>query len=325
MWTYVLRRVLQAIPTILGVLFILFALFFMVSSPQKIAQRILGEKATEEQVEQWVADHGYDKPLFWNSDPDPGTIAVTDTIFWNYMSDMLTFQFGASDLDDVPIGDKLKAGVGPSLTLTVPVFFVGLVFSIATALVVSLFRGTYIDTMTTFLCVVGMSVVFFLYIIGGQFIFGRLLRWFPISGFSMGHLVHFLMLPVVVGVIAGVSEQIRFYRTVMLNEAARDYIRTARAKGLKYRTILRKHLLKNAMIPVLTNVVMRIPMLFLGALLTESFFGIPGLGRLLFESITNNDFRTMAALVYISSLLYIFANIITDISYTWVDPRVRLS
>ena len=137
-------------------------------------------------------------------------------------------------------------------------------------------------------------------------------------------MTHFLILPWLVGVVAGIGNDVRFYRTIMVNEINSDYIRTARAKGVGDASILFKHLLKNAMIPVLTGVVMAIPFLFLGALLTESFFGIPGLGRLAVEAIQNNDFRSTAAIVYISALLFIVANLVTDISYTLVDPRVRL-
>jgi peptide/nickel transport system permease protein len=163
------------------------------------------------------------------------------------------------------------------------------------------------------------------YIIGGQFLLGRVLRWFPISGWSGRHMVHFLTLPWLVGIIAGLGHNIRFYRTVMVNEINSDYVRTARAKGVGEARLLFVHLLKNAMIPILTAVVMAIPFLFTGSLLLEAFFGIPGLGGLTVEAIMNNDFPTIAAMVYISSLMYIAANLLTDIGYTVVDPRVRLN
>ena len=239
-------------------------------------------------------------PKFFNSSAT-GFGKISQTRFVQYYWDTLRFDFGKSDLDDIPITYKIRKGMGPSLALTVPVFVVGLFVSISVSLVVALFRGTYVDRSALVLCVVGMSIVFFVYIIGGQYYLGKVLRWYPISGWSPRHMTHFLILPWLVGVVAGIGNDVRFYRTIMVNEIN-----------------------KNAMIPVLTGVVMAIPFLFLGALLTESFFGIPGLGRLAVEAIQNNDFRTTAAIVYISALLFIVANLVTDISYTLVDPRVRL-
>ena len=324
MLAYIIRRALLGIPTVLGVLFILFTLFFWVARPEFIAKRALGDKANPEQIEQWVKAHGYHLPKFYNAGAD-GFARVLDTRLARYYIDMLTFDFGRSDLDDIPIVYKIRRGMGPSLSLTVPVFIVGLVIAIGLSLVVALFRGTYVDKSVLVLCVIGMSIVYFLYIIGGQYYLGKVLRWYPISGWSASHMVHFLTLPWLVGIIAGIGEKVRFYRTVMVNEINRDYIRTARAKGVGDRSLLFVHLLKNAMIPILTGVVMAIPFLFTGSLLLESFFGIPGLGRLTVEAIQNHDFRTVSAMVYISALLYIFGNIMTDISYTFVDPRVKLS
>ena len=309
--------------TVLGVLFILFLLFFSFAKPEFIAKKALGDKAREEQILQWIEDHGYGLPKFFNSSAT-GFGKISQTRFVQYYWDTLRFDFGKSDLDDIPITYKIRKGMGPSLALTVPVFVVGLFVSISVSLVVALFRGTYVDRSALVLCVVGMSIVFFVYIIGGQYYLGKVLRWYPISGWSPRHMTHFLILPWLVGVVAGIGNDVRFYRTIMVNEINSDYIRTARAKGVGDASILFKHLLKNAMIPVLTGVVMAIPFLFLGALLTESFFGIPGLGRLAVEAIQNNDFRTTAAIVYISALLFIVANLVTDISYTLVDPRVRL-
>ncbi len=323
MLAYSIRRLVLGLFTVLGVLFILFLLFFSFAKPEFIAKKALGDKAREEQILQWIEDHGYGLPKFFNSSAT-GFGKISQTRFVQYYWDTLRFDFGKSDLDDIPITYKIRKGMGPSLALTVPVFVVGLFVSISVSLVVALFRGTYVDRSALVLCVVGMSIVFFVYIIGGQYYLGKVLRWYPISGWSPRHMTHFLILPWLVGVVAGIGNDVRFYRTIMVNEINSDYIRTARAKGVGDASILFKHLLKNAMIPVLTGVVMAIPFLFLGALLTESFFGIPGLGRLAVEAIQNNDFRTTAAIVYISALLFIVANLVTDISYTLVDPRVRL-
>lgn len=323
MLAYIIRRILLGIPTILGVLFILFVLFFGITTPELIARRVLGDKAQAEQIAIWIEQHGYDLPKFYNAEAS-GADRVLRTQIVQYYRSMLSFEFGVSDLDDVSIGSKIRKGVGPSLALTVPIFLVGLVIAIATALGVAMFRGTYVDHSVLVLCVIGMSIVYFLYIIGGQFLLGRILRWFPISGWSSRHMIHFLTLPWVVGILAGLGHNIRFYRTIMVNEINSDYMRTARAKGLGETRMLFVHLLKNAMIPILTAVVMAIPFLFTGNLLLEAFFGIPGLGGLTVEAIKNNDFSTISAMVYISSLMYIIANLLTDISYTLVDPRVRL-
>jgi len=323
MAAYIIRRLLLGIPTVLGVLLILFTLFFWVARPVDIAKRALGEKAQQEQIDRWIEEHGYHLPKFVNKEAS-GLNRFTETRFVHYFSDMLTFDFGRSDLDDIPIAYKLKKGALPSLCLTVPMFFVGLFLAIALALLIALYRGTYIDRMSLILCVVGMSLVIFVYIMGGQYLFGKMLNWFPISGWAANHPFHFLALPILVGTLAGLGESIRFYRTIMVNEINSDYIRTSRAKGVSDRDILFKHLLKNAMIPILTRLVMAIPFLFMGSLLLESFFGIPGLGYLTVEAILNNDFSTVSAMVYISAIIYIVANLLTDISYTFVDPRVRL-
>jgi peptide/nickel transport system permease protein len=191
---------------------------------------------------------------------------------------------------------------------------------------VAFYRGTYIDQWGLVVCVFLMSISMLFYIIGGQYLFGKLLRWFPISGFENGDSWwKFIILPVVVGVISSLGSYVRFYRTIFLEETGQDYIRTARAKGLGEGTILFKHALKNAMIPILTNVVMSIPFLFMGTFLLEVFFGIPGLGSFTIEAIDANDFAIVRSMVFLSSILYIVGLILTDISYTLVDPRIRFS
>ncbi len=323
MAAYVIRKILMGVPTVLGVLFILFALFFWMSSPEYMAKKSLGDKATETSISNWIKERGYDIPRFYNPDAK-GAGKITNTLLWNYYKKMLSFNFGKSDVDKISITKKIRRGVGPSLMLTVPVFFGGMIIAIFISMLVAIFRGTYVDKVVLIMCVVGMSIVYFLYIMGAQFFFGKVLKWFPISGWSDTHRIHFLVLPIIVGIIAGIAGQIRFYRTIMVNEVNHDYIRTARAKGLGEGGILFGHLLKNAMIPILTSVVMAVPFLFMGSLLMESFFGIPGLGYLTVQAINNNDFSTVSVMVYISSLLFVVANILTDISYTLVDPRVRL-
>ncbi len=323
MFIYIFRRGLMSIPTVIGVLLLLFFLFFMVASPEAMASRALGVKAGEDQVARWIKEKGYDLPKFYNSEA-AGFESVKKTRFYNYFSKMLSFDFGRSDYDGGKVIDKIKRGLGPSLMLTVPVFFGGLIIAISISMIVAIFRGTYVDRLSLVLCVIGMSIVYFLYIMGAQFILGKLLRWFPVSGWSSNLPHYFLTLPILVGIIAALAANVRFYRTVMVNEVNSDYIRTARAKGLAEGAILLRHLLKNAMIPIITSVSMAIPVLFMGSVLTESFFGIPGLGYLMVGAIHNNDFPTISAMVFLSSLIFVVINLLTDITYTFFDPRISL-
>jgi peptide/nickel transport system permease protein len=317
---YLVRRTLYGFVTVLGVLLFLFVLFFMVTTPEDIARKAVGEKAPRAALEQWIVNHGYDKPAFWNP------AAPADTLIVEHFRRALTFDFGRSDADDVPIARRLREGVGPSLTLAVPLFLLEVLVAIALALLVALFRDTYVDRAATVLCVVAMSIAILLYIIGGQFFFGKLLKWFPISGFDARPdvLVRFLTLPLLIGVMSATGEGVRFYRTVFIEEASRDHVRTARAKGLPDVAIMWRHVLRNALIPILTQVVVAIPFLFMGSLLLESFFGIPGLGSMTVDAIHGNDFATLRTMVYIGALLFIAGQVLTDVSYALADPRVRL-
>lgn len=320
MLAYIIRRVAYGAVTVLGVLFFLFILFFTVTSPDDIARKALGDKAMPEVIEQWKKNHGYDKPK-WPSPSHP-----TDNMLVDHFRRMLTFDFGRSDADDVPIAERIEAGVGPSLALTLPMFVFGLLLAVILSLFVAFFRETYIDKMGVFLSVLAMSISILLYIIGGQYLLGKLLKWFPVSGFDadLAVLPRFLALPVLVGIAATLGSNVRFYRTVFVEEIHRDYVRTARAKGAGEGRIMERHVLRNALIPILTNVVMAIPFLFTGSLLLERAFGIPGLGSLTVDAIMGNDFSTLRTMVYIGSLFFILGQILTDISYTLADPRIRL-
>jgi peptide/nickel transport system permease protein len=317
---YVVRRAAYGIVTVLGVLLFLFVLFFLVTTPEDIARKAIGEKAQPKAIAQWIANHGYDKPRFWNP-ADPA-----DSLIVEHFRRALTFDFGRSDADDVPIVRRLREGVGPSLALAVPLFLLEIPVTIALALVVAYFRDTYVDRLGVIACVLAMSVSILLYIVGGQYLLGKLLRWFPISGFDPrpSVVLRFLALPVIVGLASAVGEGVRFYRTVFVEEAGRDHVRTARAKGAAERAIMVRHVLRNALIPILTQVVVAIPFLFTGSLLLESFFGIPGLGSMTVDAIHGNDFATLRTMVYIGALLFIAGQIATDVSYAVVDPRVRL-
>jgi peptide/nickel transport system permease protein len=238
---------------------------------------------------------------------------------------LFAFHFGSAD-DGRDIGYDIRQRMWPSLAIAIPVFIVGILVNITFAMLLAFFRATYVDIWGVVLCVVLMSISALFYIIGGQYLIGKTLQLVPISGYDTGiNSFKFLVLPVVIGVIGGIGAGSRWYRTIFLEEINKDYVRTARAKGLSELRVLFRHVLKNAMIPILTGVVVVIPLLFMGSLLTESFFGIPGLGSYTIEAIQSQDFAIVRAMVFLGSVLYILGLILTDISYTLVDPRIRLS
>ena len=322
---YIIRRILYAIPIIIGVNILTSFLFFYVNSPDNMARRILGEKnITQEDIENWKREKGYHLPLLFNS-KENGIAKVTQTIFYQKSVPLFWFDFGRSDRNNIDIGQQIKERMFPSLVISVPTFVIGLIVNITFAIILAYLRGTYVDNWGTVICVLLMSVSTLFYIIGGQYLFGKVLKLFPISGYDTGvHAIKFILLPVIIGVITGTGSGIRFYRTIFLEELGKDYIRTARAKGLSEFNVLFKHALKNAMIPILTGVVVSIPFLFYGSLLLESFFAIPGLGSFTIDAIQAQDFAIVRSMVYLGSILYIAGLLLTDISYTLVDPRVRL-
>jgi len=238
---------------------------------------------------------------------------------------MFVFDFGYSD-DGRNISREISTRMLPSLAIALPTFFIGLLLYVSFALVMTLFRATALDMAGVALCVLLMSISSLFYIIGGQFIASKLWHWVPISGYAGGFEgLRFLVLPIFIGVAGGIGASSRWYRTIFLEEIGKDYVRTARAKGLSEIRVLFRHVLKNAMIPILTGVVVVIPLLFMGSLLTESFFGIPGLGSYTIDAINAQDFGVVRAMVFLGAVLYIVGLILTDVSYTVVDPRVRLS
>jgi len=324
MIAYLLRRLLLAVPTLIGVNLLLFTLFFVISSPDDMARAQLGAKrVTPEAIERWKADRGYDKPLFWNAQAE-GSERLTETIFVQKSARMFLFDFGMSDAGR-DINRELSTRMWPSLALALPVFLAGLLVAITLALLLAFLRATWLDFAGVVFCVVLMSISSLFYVIAGQYVVARLWNLVPISGFAAGlDAARFLALPVAVGVIAGLGANVRWYRAIFLEEIGKDYVRTARAKGLSEIAVLFRHVLKNGMIPILTGTVVVIPSLFLGSLITESFFGIPGLGTFTIEAILMQDFAIVRAMVFIGSVLYIAGLVLTDVSYTLVDPRVRL-
>jgi peptide/nickel transport system permease protein len=192
-------------------------------------------------------------------------------------------------------------------------------------MVMAFFRSSYLDLSGVIFCIILMSISTMFYIIGGQYLVGKLLKLVPISGYDHGfNSIKFISLPILVAVISGIGAGSRWYRTLFLEEMNKDYVKTARSKGLSEMRVLFRHILKNAMLPILTGIVVIIPSLFMGSLVLESFFGVPGLGSYIIDAIGQQDFAIVRAMVFLGSVLYIIGLILTDISYTLVDPRVRL-
>jgi peptide/nickel transport system permease protein len=322
---YILRRLLYAIPILIGVNVITFLLFFVVNTPDDMARMQLGQKRVSEQaVANWKREHGYDRPLLVNA-AAPGLGKITDTIFFEKSLKLFRFDFGQSD-SGRDIGYDIGQRMWPSLAIAVPVLLVGLLINISFALLIVFFRATYVDVGAVVLCVVLMSISGLFYIIGGQYLVGKLLRLVPISGYDTGlAAAKFLVLPVFIGVVSGIGASVRLYRALFLEEVNKDYVRTARAKGLGEGAVMFGHVLRNALIPILTGIVVVLPLLFMGSLLTESFFGIPGLGSYTIDAIDMQDFAIVRVMVFLGSVLYILGLVLTDISYTLVDPRVRLA
>jgi len=321
MLAYIVRRVLYAIPILVGVNLITFLLFFVVNTPDDMARMQLGTKrVTPDAIEKWKADHGYDKPLLWNAREN----SLTKTIFFEKSVKLFALDFGAAE-DGRDIANEIATRMWPSLALAIPVFLVGLAVNITFAMFMAFFRATYLDFWGVVLCVAMMSISTLFYIIGGQYVASKVWHLVPISGYDGGFdALKFLVLPALIAVIAGIGSGGRWYRTLFLEEMSRDYVRTARAKGLAESVVLFRHVLKNAMIPILTGAVVVIPLLFMGSLLSESFFGIPGLGSYTIDAIQAQDFAVVRSMVFIGSVLYIAGLLLTDLSYTLVDPRIKL-
>jgi len=324
MLNYIIRRLFYAIPILIGVNLITFTLFFVVNTPDDMARMQLGiKRVTPEAIARWKQERGYDKPLMFNN-AEQGVDKLTRTVFFEKSIAMFAFRFGRAD-DGRDIAHEIKKRMMPSLSIALPVFVLGLGVYIVFALTMVFFRATYVDFWGVVLCVALMSISSLFYIIGGQFLISKLWHLVPISGYGYGiDATKFLILPVIIGVVSGAGSNTRWYRTIFLEEMSKDYVRTARAKGLSENVVLFGHVLRNALIPILTGTVVVIPLLFLGSLIAESFFGIPGLGSYTIDAINSQDFAVVRAMVFLGSLLYIVGLILTDISYTLVDPRIRL-
>ena len=325
MINYLIRRILYAIPILIGINIITFVLFFVVNTPDDMARLQLGVKrVTPEAVEKWKHERGYDKPVLWNAGGQ-GLEKITDTIFYRNSVRLFVFDFGQSD-SGRDISYDISQRMWPSLAITVPELLLGLISYITFALCMAFFRATYVDIWGVVICVLMMSISGMFYIIGGQFVISKLWHLVPISGYDTGvQAVKFVALPIIVSLVGSIGSATRWYRTIFLEEMHKDFVRTARAKGLPETLVLFRHVLRNGLIPILTGVVVLLPLLFMGSLITESFFAIPGLGSYTIDAINSQDFAIVRSMVYLGSVLYIIGLILTDISYTLADPRVRLA
>ena len=310
MLKYVLRRLWETIPTTIGILLLTFALFNVVGgSPAEV---VLGKNASAESIAAFNHKWGYDKPL----------VLSTDSQFVHFVGGLCKGDFGYSIENQEPVLDVLKRGVGPSLSLTVPILVGGVVVALMLALISAATRGGWVDRSVLVGSAVLMSVNYVIWVLAGQFFLSYKAGLFPVWGYANAF---YLVLPVLIGILSSLGTDVRFFRTAILDEVYKPYVLTARAKGLSGWTIMTRHVLRNALIPIVTYVSLSIPYLFTGSLLLESFFGIPGLGSVSINAIHSADMAVVRAVVVLGSLLYQFVNLLTDILYAVLDPRVRMS
>jgi peptide/nickel transport system permease protein len=326
MLRYLVRRLLYGVLILLGVNLVTFFLFFTVNTPDDMARlNIGGKRVTQELIQNWKIERGYDKPLYLNAERE-GLARYTDTIFWDRSVSLFKLEFGRADSESAgDIGHEVATRMGVSLQLALPIFILQIIASTAFALLLVMFRHTRLDFWGVVLCVVMLSISSLFYIIVGQYFFSRVLRLVPISGYAPGlDVLRFLVLPVMLSALARLGTEARLYRAMLLEEIGKDYVRTARAKGLAEHLVLWRHVLRNALIPIITSAGGYLPYVFMGSLVFESFFGIPGLGAYVIEAIGKQDFAIVRTMVFVGSLLYIATYILIDLAYTWADPRVRL-
>lgn len=321
---YIFRRIVYGFFILLGVNALTFALFFAVNTPDDMARLSIGGRyVTQQAIDSWKKERGYDVPLIFNSAAE-GTGKFTETIFFRRSAPLLAGDFGLSDTGR-SINTEIKERAPASLALALPTFLLGVFVSVSFALILVMVRRTRLEWAGVAMSVTVMSISALFYIIVGQWLFSKTLRWVPVSGFSEGFaMATFLVLPVAIGVFTRLGGEALLYRSMFLEESEKDYVRTARAKGVSEMRVLFRHVLGNAMLPVITSTVAVIPMLFMGSLIMENFFGIPGLGSYTIDAINAQDFSVVRAMVFLGTAAYILGLILTDVAYTVVDPRIRL-
>jgi peptide/nickel transport system permease protein len=322
----VLRRIAYGALVLLGVNLATFFLFFTVNTPDDMARlNIGGKRVSQELIDKWKAERGYDKPLYFNESRQ-GRERLTDTIFWERSVSLFALDFGRSDAEGSgEIAQEVASRMWVSMQLALPLFVLQLVASAAFALLLVMLRHTRLDFWGVVACVLMLSISSLFYIIVGQYFFARVLMLAPISGYAEGWgLLKFLVLPIGLSLLARLGGEARLYRAMLLEELGKDYVRTARAKGLSEGRVLTRHVLRNALIPIITSAGSYLPYVFLGSLVFESFFGLPGLGAYVIDAIAKQDFAVVRTMVFLGSLLYIASYIVIDLAYSWADPRVRL-
>lgn len=320
MLKYVLRRIAETIPTTIGILLLTFVLFNVVGgSPAEV---VLGKNATAEAVAAFNHKWGYDKPLIFGDCSECSIVRLFDSQFFNFVAGICKGDFGYSIENQEPVMEVLKHGVGPSLSLTVPILVGGVIVALMLALLAAAMRGGWVDRAVLLFSAVLMSVNYVIWVLAGQFFLAYKAGIFPVWGYGNAF---YLVLPVFIGIFSSLGPDVRFFRTAILDEVYKPYVLTARAKGLSGWTIMTRHVLRNALIPIVTYVSLSIPYLFTGSLLLESFFGIPGLGSVSINAIHSSDMAVVRAVVVLGSLLYQFVNLVTDVLYAFLDPRVRMT
>ncbi|MBK7061702.1 MAG: ABC transporter permease [Rubrivivax sp.] len=323
---YLLRRIVYGALILLGVNLFTFFLFFTVNTPDDMARLNLGGKrVTQQAVEKWKVERGYDKPLYFN-DKAQGSAQVTDTIFWERSVSLFALKFGRADSESAgDIGHEVAGRMWVSLQMALPLFILQVIASTAFALLLVMFRHSRLDFWGVVSCVLMLSISSLFYIIVGQYLFSRVLKLAPISGYAPGlDAIKFLVLPIGLSLLARIGGEARLFRAMFLEEISKDYVRTARAKGLAEQVVLFRHVLRNALIPIITSAGGYLPYVFMGSLVFENFFGLPGLGAYVIEAIGKQDFAIVRTMVFLGSLLYIATFVLIDLAYTWADPRVRL-
>ena len=327
MLNFIARRIAYGVLILLGVNLLTFMLFFTVNTPDDMARLNLGGKrVTQEAIQKWKVERGYDKPLYFDAGRE-GSAKITETIFWERSVSLFALRFGRADSESAgDIGHEVASRMWVSLQMALPLFVLQVIASTAFALLLVMFRHTRLDLWGVVTCVLMLSISALFYIIVGQYLFSRVLKLAPISGYAPGlDAVKFLVLPIALSLLARLGGEARLYRAMFLEEIGKDYVRTARAKGLGETAVLYGHVLRNALIPIITSAGSYLPYVFLGSLVFESFFGLPGLGAYVIEAIGKQDFAIVRTMVFLGSLLYIATYVLIDVAYTWVDPRVRLS
>ena len=309
MTAYVIRRLWQMIPTIFGVILLIFFLFNWVGGDP--AQVLAGKISNPEQIANIRRQLGVDQPYWYQ--------------LWVFVQQVFTFDFGRSWSTNEEVSRILLTRVGPTLTIMVPVLIIETVLAVLFAIMVAYVRGTLTDRAVMIISTVAMSISFLVYIIVFQWLFGFILGWFPVQGWSESfwkNLVTYAPLPILLAVAVGLAPQLRLYRSFFLDEINQDYVRTARAKGVPEKTVMMKHVLRNAMIPILTNIGISLPGVFVGSFLLEVFFSIPGLGREIITAVNRSDFPVIKAVTVYLAVLTMVINLLVDVMYKYVDPRV---